>query len=270
MTKLLQVPDGLKRKALKLADELGDVIIDCESCYGACDLAVSEAKALGCDGIVHLGHSKMIESEMPVEYREVRESRIELPKTIDIKEKSIGLVASIQFVDSLDEIRKLLERSGKTVKIGNGNFHPGQILGCDFSSAKEIENEVDAFLYVGTGHFHPLGLALQTGKPVYSMNLERNEVEEISKMKEKFLKQRYAAQALAKDAKLFGILVSIKPGQLKLELAKKIKSKLEADGKKAYILSFNEIKPEKLLGIEVDCYINTACPRIAIENRTEF
>jgi len=48
MTKLLQIPDGLKRKALKIADELGDVLIDCESCYGACDLAINEAKVLEC------------------------------------------------------------------------------------------------------------------------------------------------------------------------------------------------------------------------------
>lgn len=269
MTKLLQVPDGLKRKALKIADEIGGVIIDCESCYGACDLAVSEAKALGCNGIVHVGHSKMIDSDVPVEYREIRE-KVTLPKSIDIKEKRIGLVASIQFVDSLGEIKKSLEKKGKTVKIGTGKSSPGQILGCEFSSAKEIEKDVDAFLYIGTGHFHPIGLALQTDKPVYSFNLEKNELENISNLKEKFLRQRYVAKALAKDAKTFGILVSVKPGQLKLELAKKIKAKLEKSGKKAYILSFNEIRPEKLLGIDVDCYINTACPRIGIENRTEF
>jgi len=32
--KLLQVPDGLKTKALEIADEIEDVLIDCESCYG--------------------------------------------------------------------------------------------------------------------------------------------------------------------------------------------------------------------------------------------
>ena len=53
-------------------------------------------------------------------------------------------------------------------------------------------------------------------------------------------------------------------------MAEKIKKELESAGKKAYILVFNEIKPEKLEGVELDCYINTACPRIAIENRTEF
>src|SRR3990172_5321740 len=94
--KILQAPDGLKRKALKIADDLGDVVIDCESCFGACDLAVGEAKALGCDGIVHYGHSKRVETDIPVEYDEIREEYAPsnvLGKNIEKKkEKRIGLV----------------------------------------------------------------------------------------------------------------------------------------------------------------------------------
>jgi len=270
MTKLLQVPDGLKRKALKIADELGDVVIDCESCYGACDLAINEVKSLGCDKIIHFGHSKLIETDVPVEYKEIRE-KVEIPlEKIEIKEKRIGLVSTLQFIDSLKKVKEFLEKNGKTVRIGKGKSYAGQILGCDISSAKAIENEVDAFLYVGSGNFHPLGLALQTDKPVYFLNVEKNELEDLKQLKEKFLKQKYATIAMAKDAKNFGILVSIKPGQLNLKLAKEIKNRLEKKRNKAYILVFNEIKPEKLEGLELDCYINTACPRISIDNRIDF
>ena len=270
MTKLLQVPDGLKRKALKIADELGDVVIDCESCYGGCDLAVNEARALGCDKIIHFGHSKLIETDILVEYKEIRE-KIEIPlDKIIIKEKRIGLVSTLQFIDYLDKIKEFLEKNGKTIRIGKGKSYAGQILGCDSSAAKTIEKEVDAFLYIGSGNFHPLGLALQTDKPVYFFNVEKNKMEDLKQLKEKFLKQKYATIAMAKDAKTFGILVSVKPGQMNLKLAKEIKNKLESKGKKAYILVFNEIKPEKLEGLELDCCINTACLRIAIDNRTDF
>jgi len=272
--KILQVPDGLKRKALEIAEELGDVLIDCESCFGACDLAIQEAKILGCDKIIHYGHSKILETETPVEYIELREDYDPIPvleKDLDkIKEEKIGLVSSLQFLDSLEKAKRFLEEKGKFVKIGKGRFYSGQILGCDISSAKKIENEVDAFFYIGSGKFHPLGIALKTKKPVYVLDVEKGEVTYLKELKEKFLKQKYAAVALAKDAKKFGILVSVKPGQLNLELAKEIKKKLEEKGKKTYILIFNEIKPEKLEGLDLDCYINTACPRIAIENRTEF
>jgi 2-(3-amino-3-carboxypropyl)histidine synthase len=268
--KILQVPDGMKRKALKIADDLGDVLIDCESCFGACDLAVQEARTLGCDKIVHYGHSKVIETDIPVEYVELREDYDPMPvlKKHTIKEKKIGLVSTLQFLGSLEITRKYLEEKGKTVKIGKGRFNHGQILGCDVSAAKTIEKEVEAFLYIGSGNFHPLGLALQTEKTVYFLDIEKNELNKVNK--EKFLKQRYVAVALAKDANRFGILVSVKPGQMNLELAKKIKKKLEEKGKKAYILVFNEIKPEKLIGLDLDCYINTACPRIAVDNRADF
>jgi len=270
--KLLQIPDGLKRKALKIADELGDVLIDCESCYGACDLAINEAKALGCDKIIHFGHSKLIETDIPVEYKEIRENIDLTPllKKINIKERRIGLVSTLQFIDSLEDVKNFLEKNGKIIRIGKGRNYAGQILGCDLSVAKEIEKDVEAFLYIGSGNFHPLGLALKTEKPVYFLNIEKNKMEDLKELKEKFLRQRYASVALAKDAKIFGILVSVKPGQLNLKLANEIKKKLENKEKKAYILVFNEIKPEKLEGLELDCYINTACPRIAIDNRTEF
>ena len=111
---------------------------------------------------------------------------------------------------------------------------------------------------------------MQTEKNVYFLDAERNEITDMKKIKEKFLKQKYVAQASAKDSQKFGILVSVKPGQMKLDLAKKIKKNLESKGKKAYILIFNEIKPEKLEGLDLDCYINTACPRIAIDNRTDY
>jgi len=270
--KILQIPDGLKRKALEIADEIGDVLIDCETCYGACDLAIHEAKILGCKKIILYGHSKLVDTDIPVEYRELREDYNPVPvleKSSDkIKGNKIGLVSTLQFLDSLKSAKEFLEKKGKTVKIGKGKLYPGQLLGCDVSSAKSIENEIDSFLFIGSGKFHPLGLALKTEKPVFVLDVEKNDIYELDK--QDFLKQKYAAIALARDASKFGILVSVKPGQLNLELAKKIKKDLESKGKKAYILIFNEIKPEKLEGLELDCYINTACPRIAIENRTEF
>lgn len=272
--KILQVPDGLKRKALKLSDENGGAAIYCESCYGACDICESEAKSLGFESIVHFGHSKMVDSSVPVEYNEIRQdydSSSVLEKDIGkIGEKKIGLVAAVQFLGSLEKAKVILEKSGKSVFIGKGKQNPGQIIGCDVSSAKAVENSVDAFLYIGSGRFHPLGLAIRTEKPVYVLDVEKGAVFEMKEMKDMFQKQSYAAKALARDAQKFGILVSVKPGQKNMPLALNIKKKLEAKGKKAYILVFNEIRSEKLMGLDLDCYVNTACPRITIEDRVSF
>ena len=273
MTKLLQIPDGLKKKALKIADELEDVFIDCENCYGGCDLAIQRAKTLGCERIIHYGHSKFVESEIPVEYIEIREDynpTSVLEKNFEkLEGNKIGLISSLQFLDSLEIAKKYLEKRGKKVFIGKGRFYEGQILGCDISSAISIEKNVDSFFFIGSGRFHALGLLLKTKKPVFILDVEKNDIYNL-KNTEDFLKQRYVAQALAKDAKKFGILVSVKPGQLNLKLAERIRKQLIEKGKKVYILVFDEIKPEKLEGLELDCYINTACPRIAIEERTRF
>jgi 2-(3-amino-3-carboxypropyl)histidine synthase len=216
----------------------------------------------------------MVDTDIPIEYVEIRDKydpRKVLKKDVGkIKEKRIGLVSTLQFLDALDMAKKFLEEIGKSVKIGKGKHYPGQVLGCDISSAKAVEKDVDAFLYIGSGRFHPLGISLHTEKPVYVLDVEKNEIVDIEKIREKFVKQKYATIALAKDAKKFGILVSVKPGQMNLELAKQIKKRIEGRGKKAYILIFNEIKPEKLEGLDLDAYVNTACPRITIEDRTSF
>ena len=73
----LQLPEGLKPEAPHLAsivEEAGALpIVSSDPCYGACDLAVSEAKILGADLIVHYGHTPMtLNTEVPILYVEAR------------------------------------------------------------------------------------------------------------------------------------------------------------------------------------------------------
>lgn len=279
---LLQVPEGLKTKTLELAAALekegNEVVISAEPCYGACDLKIDEARGLECDKIVHYGHTKFLDTDFPVEYVEYRRKVDAAPileKDYEVIKnfKSIGLVASLQFIDAIPQAKSFLEKKGHAVFVGapaagQKKLYPGQILGCDVSAAQAVEDKVDAFLFLGCGKFHPLGLSLKGGKPIFALDFEKGEIRKVED--ELFQKQKYAAIALAKDAKVFGILVSTKLGQRSVELAKNIKKRLEEKGKKAFIIALDEIKAEKLMGIKADCWINTACPRIAVENRGEF
>ena len=279
MTRIfLQVPEGLKRRVFEIADELGeDVVISVETCFGACDIKPDEAKRAGCEKIVHYGHTKFLESDIPIEYKEIREKIDVIPILEDnlemIKEfDNIGVVTTLQFLDVLKDVKKFLEDNGKKMVLGKGQkaVYEGQVLGCDPYAGVSIKNDVDCFIYIGSGKFHPLGLLLKTEKPVFSLDIERNEMKSIDDFKDKFLRQKYVAVEMVKDAKRFGILVSSKPGQMNIELAEKIKDELRAEGKKAWILMFDEVKPEKLEFLELDAYVNTACPRIAIEDRAAF
>ncbi len=278
---LLQFPEGLRMKALKLAEKLekkgNEVFIFLEPCYGACDIPVEEAKMLHCDKIIHYGHTKFFDTTIPVEYVEIRED-IRLDENITaelekIREKNIGLLASLQFLNLMKEIEKFLKERGKIVFIGSGKkdgkaLYSGQILGCDYSQAMEIEKHVDCFLLISSGNFHAKGLVLKTKKNVYLLDVEKKEIKKVSA--DDFLKQKLIAQELAKDANKFGIIISTKIGQFRAEIAKKIKDILEKHGKKAFILIVDEIKPEKFEYLGIECLINTGCPRVAIEERSLY
>ncbi len=275
---LLQFPEGLRTKAVEIAKKLEEegheVIISAEPCYGACDLRINEAKMLGCDKIIHYGHTRFLKTDIPVEYIEIRENlelTDEIKKEIDkIKEEKIGLVASLQFIDMIEKVKSYLETIGKKAFVGDGFdgdkfLYPGQILGCDIREAKKVEKDVEAFLIITTGKFHPLGLALGSKKPVYILDMETNRLNVVET--KLFIKQKLIAQELFKEAKKIGILVSSKPGQFNIKLAEKIKGELKKLGKEGFILIMDEIKPNKVEYMGFDGFVNTACPRIVIEER---
>ena len=66
------------------------------------------------------------------------------------------------------------------------------------------------------------------------------------------------------EAKVFGIIVSSKTGQNRIDLAIKLAQIAGEHGKKAQIIIMDLVTPEQLLAFKVDAYVNTACPRITI------
>jgi len=262
---LLQAPEGLKKQIISIADEIQKAgyaaIISLNPCYGACDLPVEEAKIAKVDLIVHIGHRQFyrkIKTKTPVIYIDWKsdtklsdKARSELNK---IKEQRIGLVSSVQYLELLAAIKDEMRKNNKFVLIG------GHILGCWYENATKIEHDVDCFLFVGTGEFHPLGL--KTEKKFYFLDLEKNQLRD---MRDDLMKQEKIRQGKimkAKDAKTFGILVTTRAGQSDMERAEKIKKELGRKDKKAFILIMDDVKNENLMGLEFDAYINTACPRI--------
>ncbi|MBI4015623.1 MAG: diphthamide biosynthesis enzyme Dph2 [Candidatus Aenigmarchaeota archaeon] len=286
---LIQVPAGLRKQALAYASELekqgNEVIISAENCFGACDLRDSEALSLGCDKIVHYGHVKFVNSKIPVEFIEYRlpcdSIRLKTILERDWKQieqfKSFGLVSSLQFLDWLPVLKELLETKGKKVEIGKSEkpygdkpeLHSGQLLGCDGNAGLSVAGKVDCFVSLGSGKFHALAVALETKKPLFLLDIERGEIRSAEAAKELFFKQKAVAVSRAKDSKTFGIVISTKPGQ-KFFSARDLKSIIEKKGKTAYIFACDELKPEKIEDFPVDCIVNTACPRIAIEDRIQF
>ncbi len=149
--------------------------------------------------------------------------------------------------------------------------YPGQVLGCNYSNVKSIADEVDAFLFIGGGLFHALGVALSTSKPTVVADPYDNRAFSIDDEAQKIIKQRWASIEEARKAKNFGVLIGLKPGQKKIDQALKIKDLAQKHGSAAFLLAAREITPETFLEFpSIDAYVNTACPRISLDAPGSF
>ncbi|MCL5106449.1 MAG: diphthamide biosynthesis enzyme Dph2, partial [Candidatus Marsarchaeota archaeon] len=242
---LLQFPEGLKQHALEHAKSLEaqgyEVIVSCSPTYGACDIAIEEARVAGADKIIHFGHAefapKVQKLDYPVEYVEynikaglsVLESSLSLLKEF----KTIALVTTVQHLQQMPEIREFYEKKGKEVVVGKPNAfakYDGQILGCDAGSATSVENSADCILYFGGGLFHPIGALMETKKPFIIADPFSNKAEDISSMREAYRKKSRGKILSAIEAKAFGIIVSTKNGQMRMQAATAIESAIKKQG----------------------------------------
>lgn len=280
---LIQLPEGLKPEAPRLAKAIEKTgalpLVSADPCYGACDLVTQEAEGLDVDLIIHYGHSKLVKHEpVPTIYVEARatldvESAVE--KALPLLEKwcKVGLATTVQHVHTIDSAREILVRAGKTVMTGDAGrlSYPGQVIGCDYSNAKSIAKDVEAFLFIGGGRFHALGVALSTMKPTVVADPYSCEAFSINDEAERIVRQRWRSVQEVQKAKAFGILVGLKPGQKNLEQALQIKQKLERAGKLAFIFVIEEVTPEALMEFPtIDAFVNTACPRLSLEDAQRF
>jgi 2-(3-amino-3-carboxypropyl)histidine synthase len=282
---LLQFPEGLKTEAFALSRLVesktgATVFVSADPCYGGCDLALDDALRLNVHLIVHYGHTPYVKhTPIPVIYLEARSTediRMAVEATIPLLKNftRIGLATTVQHVHQLKEAKKILEQAKKFVIIsptGGRIKYNGQILGCDFTTVKSISNQVDAFVFVGGGDFHPLGITLVTGKPVVVADPYINKAREIEDLKRKILRQRWAVISKARKMKNFGVLLGIKIGQKNCQTATSIKNQLLKAGKEAVILSVREITPEVLMAFtNIEAFVDTACPRVAIDDAARF
>jgi len=166
----------------------------------------------------------------------------------------------------INDIAGFLGKNKREVVIKKGvGTEEGQVLGCNFSAIKDLD--VDAFLYVGSGNFHALGIKLFDEKPVIIADPYMNEARTIDEFADRILRIRFAKITRAREASKFGIIVSSKKGQFRLDLAKTLKKMINKKGKEAFIIMLNNISPDLLTPFrDLDAFVITACPRIAIDD----
>lgn len=282
----LQFPEGFKRKAAVIATELEretgcKIIISGNPCFGACD--IDETLVHHVDMLLHFGHAPL-ESIDKVEFIEVR-SNVDVMPVLKIAvpmltKERIGVLTTVQHVHKVDEVCKYLISKGKvpvTCEVNDVSpvsethvddlriRYPGQLLGCDFSAARI---PCDEYLYIGGGEFHPLGVAIATGRRVLVADPMTSRAWFIDT--DRIMRQRFAAITRAQDAACFAIIVSTKRGQFRPEVAEEMVKLARDSGRDAYIISMDLITPEQLLAFKADAFVSTACPRVAVDDNLRY
>ncbi|MFH1306735.1 MAG: diphthamide biosynthesis enzyme Dph2 [Candidatus Micrarchaeota archaeon] len=271
---LLQFPQGLKQYALaeagKYEKEGHEIFLSSSPCWGACDLAIDEAKKIGAQKLIHYGHSKFQETnekEINIEYKlfpidaNLQALKNSLPKLKNYKK--LALVTTVSHIHQLNEMKKILTDAGHEIFTEKGALASmeGQVLGCDAYAASKLADKVDAIIYFGGGKFHPLGIDVK--KPILAVNPYAKGSEFINEHLEKKRKKEKGMLIAASQAKTIGIILSTKTGQFNLKIAENAKKKLKELGKNAQILVSNEIDFISLKDFNIfDAYITTACPRL--------
>jgi 2-(3-amino-3-carboxypropyl)histidine synthase len=273
----LQVPEGLKKRAYQFAEDIenkagAEVVVLAEPCFGACDVPSSLFDIV--DVIVNIGHSPIpsIRYIKPVIFVPAR-SKVplgdQLKKSVVLLKEPVGVLATAQHLEELDEVIEGLESLGVKVKVGEGDnrvSHIGEVLGCNFTAAISVSKDVNSFLLIGSGTFHAMGVHLATGKKVVVLDPNLEEPREIDQSLDKVLRQRHAVIEKAERARTFGIIIGEKVGQRRLRRAKELRKLLRWKKKDAALIMMDKFDPDKLRSLGFDAYVSTACPRIAIDD----
>ncbi|CCW59684.1 unnamed protein product [Phytomonas sp. EM1] len=277
----LQFPEGLLMFAAPIADILeektgAEMVILGDVTYGACCVDDFSAAALGCDFLVHYGHSCLISIKDCV-FRNMMYVFVEIDidvqhfvdtvKALVPRETRVVCIATVQFISSMRAgVMLLKDHFEHAIIVPQCRpLSTGELLGC--TSPKVNPSEVDVVLYVGDGRFHLESFLI--AHPTLSAL-------QYDPYKKRLTKEGYATsemRALRKDAidkarsaQSFALIMGTLGRQGNPRVVDRIIALAERQGKHVTLLLMSEIFPQKLAQLaDVDCYIQVACPRLSID-----
>ncbi|KAH7731615.1 Protein DPH-1 [Aphelenchoides avenae] len=279
----LQFPEGLLMYSCVIADILEkytacEVIIMGDVTYGACCIDDYTARALGCDLLVHYGHSCLVPIQdtqgISVLYVfvniDMNLSHLVEAVAENFQGKSLALVSTIQFVASLQALKTaLLAKEFKVTIPQCSPLSPGEVLGC---TSPSIPKDTDAILYVGDGRFHLESVMIQNPTiPAYQYNPYSRQLTREEYGFELMVKNRQHAIEAAKASSRFGLIQGTLGRQGNIKIFEDLEKRLCEKGKKFVRILISEIFVKKLqMFAEVESWVQVACPRLSIDWGTSF
>lgn len=275
----LQFPEGLLIYSCAVSDILRKYT-DCQTVimgdvtYGACCIDDYTARTLGCDLLVHYGHSCLVPIQntegINVLYVFVN-IEMNLSHFIDTfkanfdKKNKVALVSTIQFVVALQTLKNELALMGYSLEVPQCKpLSPGEILGC---TSPKLSDDVSSLIFLGDGRFHLESIMIRNPQVTayqydpYSKKLTREEY-----AYDIMLENRSHAIKQARKATIFGLIQGTLGRQGNPKIFEFLEKKLVSCGKKFIRVLLSEISPQKLaLFQEVECWVQVACPRLSVD-----
>lgn len=274
---------GLLMFSLMLTDIIekftdAETVIMGDVTYGACCVDDYTAKALGCDLLVHYGHSCLIPVDQTKDIKVLYifvDIKIDAVHFIESVKKNfptsekLAFVSTIQFVSTLHAAAKELQQCGYDVLVPQAKpLSPGEILGC--TSPKIPANT--SIIYLGDGRFH-LESAMIANPTLKAYKFDPYEkkftIEEYDHIKMR--KQRLDAIEKAKSATTIGVIFGTLGRQGSTKVLEYMQQRINEHGKKSMVILLSEIFPAKLALFKgIDAFVQIACPRLSIDWGTAF
>jgi 2-(3-amino-3-carboxypropyl)histidine synthase len=248
-----------------------------DTCWGSCDLNMHAANMLGAEILFNIGHTISMEifDEKVVminAFDDIIFDRVARKCALELKSKnynSISLVTDSQHLNQITRVREIFEEFGYQVIIGRGKgqLNDAQVFGCEFYPAFDVQNQVDAYIFLGQSAFHSASVAISTEKPTYMLDPYFEDYSDVSGIAKQLQKKAILSIYKALDAEIIGIIIGLKEGQFARIKALELKKSFEQLGKKVQLIALTDITEDRIQIFKgIDAFVQVACPRISIDN----
>lgn len=280
----LQLPEGLQQYALLLCDIMvrhggtTDAVILADVTYGACCIDDYTAVMLGCDYLVHYGHSCLVPVTMTkipvlyvfVEIGIVHEPLLAVLGNGQFKDKKVALMATVQYIAVLHALcyehtyRKGPQDPAELFIPQIRPLSPGEVLGC---TSPRLPVDCDALVFVADGRFHlEAAMIANPTVPAYRYDPMNKHVLAESYDHQLMLRTRHHMIQLARTAQHFGIILGTLGRQGSPAVLADLEQKLTAAGRHVTVFLMSEVRPERLKQLaHIDAWVQTSCPRLSID-----
>ena len=296
----LQFPEGLLMFACVIADIVkqftgADTVVMGDVTYGACCVDDLSAKALGCDFMVHYGHSCLV----PVSNTSIKMLYVFVEITFDtthvsarlsllwtahtsiahlpcsqlvqlIKDsfdhsKPLAVLGTIQFAAAIHRVRSELTGTFPRLLVPQSKpLSPGEVLGC---TSPRLPKDIPHYVFVSDGRFHlESALIHNPTKAAFRYNPYDKTMTAESYDHEAMRTVRKAAIDAAVGADTVGLILGTLGRQGNPAILRRLKTRLRAAGKRVVTVLMSEIFPQKLaLFPQVQAWVQVACPRLSVD-----